>query len=380
MSVHFVTGATGAVGGAVVARLLEDPHAEVFALVRAPDADAARARLSAELDVPAADRPRVVALPGDAERPRFGLADADHARLVAGCTRIIHCAGAVRMNLPLEAARRAAVESARHVIALARELAAAGHLDKVDMVSTVGVAGRAHRLLPETWVGAAHPFHNTYEQAKAEAEQLAHEAIIDGLPLTVHRPSMVVGDSRTGRTRHFQIFYYLVEFLSGRRTRGVFPNLGDARLDTVPMDVVAEAIVRSSGSAGTVGRILHLCAGPREAIPLRRLQALIAERLRARGERVPAARYVPAAAFRALARTIGLVSSRRMRAALATLPVFLAYLETGQAFDDTQSSRWLREAGIALPPPGDYLPRVLDYYWDTRALRASDTPPERRHA
>ena len=365
----------------MIARLLEEPDAQVIALVRAGDDATAATRLAAEAGLAPGSMARVTALAGDAEQPRFGLEAPAYAALAARATHVIHCAGAVRMNLPLAAARQAAVESARHVLALARDLAAAGRLAKVEMVSTVGVAGRAHRLLTETWVGAAHAFHSTYEQAKAEAEQLAREAIDAGLPLTVHRPSMVVGDSRTGRARHFQVFYYLVEFLSGRRTRGVFPRLGAARLDTVPVDVVAEAIVRSSRSAATGGRILHLCAGPRDAIALERLQGLVAERLRLRGERVPRARFVPVATFRALARALGLVSSRRMRAALATLPVFLDYLATGQAFDDTQTRRWLREEGIVLAPPEDYLPRVLDYYWDARAERAGIAhDAQRRHA
>ena len=52
-----------------------------------------------------------------------------------------------------------------------------------------------------------------------------------GLPATIHRPSMVVGDSQTGKVIHFQVFYHLCEFLSGRRTLGIVPDTGDAALD-----------------------------------------------------------------------------------------------------------------------------------------------------
>ena len=120
--------------------------------------------------------------------------------------------------------------------------------------------------LPERWITESREYHNTYEQAKAEAEVLVARGVAEGLPITVHRPSMVVGDSRTGDVMRFQIFYHLVEFLSGRRTFGFFPAFGATRLDIVPVDYVANAVVWSSGRQDTVGRILHLCAGPEESL------------------------------------------------------------------------------------------------------------------
>ena len=373
MKIAFVTGGTGVVGSAVVARLLADPEMRVLALVRAASPLAAAARLDATLaalnvlERTGTGAARIRALAGDAEQPRFGLNARDYEELATNCTHLIHCAGAVRMNLPLAAARRSAIDSVRNGLQLARSLADAGKLAKVEVVSTVGVAGREHRLLREHWVGAENRFHNTYEQAKAEAEQLVHEAVRAGLPVSVHRPSMVVGDSQTGHTLHFQVFYYLVEFLSGRRTRGFFPELGAARLDIVPVDFVAEAIVRSSGSQATIGRILHLCAGPTDALSLRRLQAIVHDRLLARGEKVPKARYLSHGVFRAATRALRLIADTRTRAALDTLPVFLDYLHTDQAFENVRTVDWLREAGITPPRAEDYLFRVLDYYFSEKA-------------
>lgn len=359
MTTCFVTGATGAIGGAVVARLLEDPGMRVIALVRADSPRAAASRLDRIIEASA----RLRAVRGDVELPRMGLSDADHDSLVAGCSHVIHCAGAVRMNLPLAAARRAAVDAARNVLQLGRALADAGRLEKIELVSTVGVAGRAHRLLQEDWVGAEHSFHNSYEQAKAEAEQVAHEGVRAGLPLTVHRPSMVVGHSQTGAALHFQVFYFLAEFLSGRRTRGFFPQFGAARLDTVPVDFVAEAIVRSSSSKENTGKILHLCAGPQDALTLQRLQSVVQAALAALGRRAPKPRYVPRRVFRAAVAALQLFADARQRSALATLPVFLDYLETDQAFENARSVDWMRRQGIPVPRAEDYLPRVLEFYF-----------------
>ena len=375
MKAYFVLGATGSVGSAVVARLLSDPQSRVFALVRAASSSAAAGRLDTALaalgvrDRVSTDGGRLHVLVGDVEQPRLGLSTADYNLLSTNCSHIIHCAGVVRMNLPLAAARRATVDAVQNVLEFAQSQKRAGLLKKVEIVSTVGVAGRESRLLREEWVGANHEFHNTYEQAKAEAEQLVHDAVLNGLPVTVHRPSMVVGDSRTGHTLHFQIFYFIVEFLSGRRTRGFFPDFGAARLDIVPVDFVAEAIVRSNQSNITNGKILHLCVGPRGAVPLRRLLAFVHDSLAARGERLPKPRYVSRRLFQMLATGLRLLVDARTRAALATLPIFLDYLDTDQAFDNLRTAAWLKDEGVAIPPIEDYLPRVLDFYFALKRQR-----------
>jgi thioester reductase-like protein len=364
-----------------VARLLDDPEMRVLALVRAASPHAAIERLDQTLaalgakERAATDTGRIRALAGDAEQPRFGLGAPEYDELATRCTHLIHCAGAVRMNLPLGAARRSAIDSVGNVLRLAQRLADRGTLAKVEVVSTVGVAGRDNRLLREDWVGADHRFHNTYEQAKAEAEQAAHEAVLAGVPVSVHRPSMVVGHSQTGQVLRFQVFYYLVEFLSGRRTGGILPEFGAARLDIVPVDFVAEAIVRSSASRATIGRILHVCAGPNQSLSLRRLQAIVHDRLAARGEVVPKPRYLSPRLFRAATGALRLFADAKARAALDTLPVFLDYLDTDQAFDNSLTVEWLKQEGITPPRAEDYLSRVLDFYFSAKSRARTERMP-----
>lgn len=138
---------------------------------------------------------------------------------MASCARSAptssHAAGSVRMNLPFEQVRHGSVDSARHILELAEECKKIRQGVKVEFVSTVGVAGRRPGVLPESWIteprafqNEPRAFHNTYEQAKAEAEAeagwLVRQAVEEqGLPVTVHRPNMMVEDSRTGKIIHF---------------------------------------------------------------------------------------------------------------------------------------------------------------------------------
>ncbi len=362
---YFITGATGAIGSALIPILLQDPETRVTLLLRAASPEDLEGRLQSLYrfwQIDPADtslRQRVRALRGDVTLPDFGLESADLRTLAAECTHIVHSAGNVRMNLPIEDARRSAVDSTRQIIALARRCA---RLAKIEFVSTVGVGGRTHGVVPEEWLTGARSFHNTYEQAKAEAEEVVRVELDNRLPTTVHRPSMVVGDSRNGRIIHFQVFYHLCEFLSGRRTFGLAPNFGGARLDIVPADYVAGVIAWSSRSASSRGRIIHSCSGPALALSLNPLRERVRKAFSLAGRRLPPLINLPTGAFTALLSAASLLMPADARRAVRTLPVFLDYLATEQTFANQRSQQLLSDAGLAVPAPEQYLQQVLGYY------------------
>ena len=377
MKRYFVTGATGVVGSSLVPVLLRDPGARLSLLIRAGNADELSGRLEtlcrfwgvAPDDV--ATRSRVEALAGDTTLPRLGLAEGTYRALAEGCTHIVHAAGLVRMNLPLEEARRSAVGSAHNVVALARACPA---LRKLDFVSTVGVGGRLPQAIPERWLTEQREFHNTYEQAKAEAEDfLREETMRQPLPLTVHRPSMVVGDSRDGRVIGFQVFYFLCEFLSGRRTFGLYPDFGDARLDIIGCDIVAEAIAAAGDDPQTVGRILHLCSGPQDALCIEDLKHAVRDAFSTRGIPVPGDRVLPRRWYARLARLGARIAPPDLRKALSALPIYLDYLADSQEFENGEFTAWLAERGRRRPAPAAYLCKVLDHYL---AMRYDAQSPE----
>jgi thioester reductase-like protein len=366
MNTYFVTGATGVVGSTLVRVLLQAPQTRVRLLVRARTASELAARLEKLFDfwdIPRGDadtRSRVEGLAGDATAPHLGLDDGVYRSLSASCTHVIHAAGLVRMTLPVAEARRAAVDSVRNVVALAR---ACARLTKLDVVSTVGVGGRLRRTIPERWLDEPRTFHNTYEQAKAEAEDFLREQSVQSpLPLTVHRPSMVVGDSRDGRVLSFQVFYFLCEFLSGRRTFGLYPDFGDARLDIIGCDLVAGAIVAASEDPRTIGRVFHLCSGPKDAPRIADLRLAVRKAFSEQGLSVPVDRMLPLRAYAALAALAARFAPSQARKALSTLPIYLDYLADGPTFEDTSFRQWLVERGLTRPAPMEYVRRVLDFY------------------
>ncbi|QSA95698.1 SDR family oxidoreductase [Methylococcus sp. EFPC2] len=373
MSTYFITGATGVVGSALVPVLLENPGHSVSLLIRAESS----ARLHQRLDDLFAYwnwghdkhdlRARVHPIAGDVCLPRFGISPDNYAELARACTHIVHCAGKVQMNLPLEEARASAIDSARNVVDLARASMVNGQFNKVEFVSTIGVSGRMGGLVPETWITKPRRFHNSYEQAKAEAELYIQDQADRGLRVTVHRPSMVVGNSVTGEIIHFQVFYHLCEFLSGKRTFGVFPHLGESCLDVIPADIVARAIAWASKCEETSGRILHLCSGPTGSIRLTDLRTQVRAAFQEYGETLPFLSLgLPTGVFRASLPILRMLASDKMKRALNALPIFLDYLAESQQFENENSKALLSGAGIEIPAINSYLDKMLSFYLSNR--------------
>lgn len=359
MNRYLVTGATGVVGSAFVERLLRETKDSAMLVIRTKrDVNPAERldalfrfwQLGAAGEADARKRVKVIA--GDTEQPKLGLSAQDWKMATKAATHVVHSAAIVKMNLPLEAARKAAVASVESVLSFAREAKA---LKKVELVSTVGIGGRRAQVLEENWLETPRGFHNTYEEAKAAAEVVAHAGLDEGLPLTVLRPSMVVGDSRSGKIIAPQIFSYLCEFLTGTRVHGVFPPLTRARLDVVPVDWVTKLLLVSSQTPSWVGQVLHACSGT-AAVPLVELRERVHRIATAHGRRVLNRVTLPLDAFKK-ARTLGDLLGAKKTSQL--LDILLAYLEDDQRFANTKTLELAKSVGLTLPHPSTYLDTVL---------------------
>ncbi len=373
MKTYFVTGSTGVIGSALIPLLLQDNNTEVELLIRADDDKQLDDRLQALINFWGYKKDekeilnRIRTIRGDMSLLCFGMIPEEYEKLCSKCTNIIHSAGNVKMNLPIEKALNCSVDSTRNIIALARECKSNGQLKKVDFISTVGVGGKNRDLIREEWITNERLFHNTYEEAKAEAETYIYNEIKDGMPITVHRPSMVVGGSITGKIIHFQIFYHLCEFLSGRRTFGITPRITDMYLDTIPVDYAAKAIAWSSKQTSTIGKILHLCSGPNQSISIPVLKENIQKIFKSFGEKFPKPVCIPLNLFRASLPITAFFASQKTKRAIKTLPVFFDYLGEKQSFECTNTRAILEPEGIKIPDVNKYLEAILGYYLKNRA-------------
>ena len=364
-----ITGATGFVGREVLSRYLERTDAEVYALVRADDAAAADERLREGLrsatGTGVADSDRLVAVPGDVQKADLGLPAADRDRLASKVGKVIHSAASVSFTLPLDESRAINVEGTRNVVEFAGSCARNGGLERLCYVSTAYVAGTHEGEFGEDDLDVGQDFRNAYEQSKFEAEQIIRDHDGD-LPVQIVRPSIVVGERRSGWTGSFNVLYApLKAFVRGRLP--ALPAERDAPVDVVPVDYVADAIFELSAHGdGGDDRTYHLVAG-RDATTVGRLVGLAAERVQRRAPRLLPPRLYRALMHPLLVRT----GPERRRQALRQMEVFFPYFTAHVVYSDERSRGRLGRSGIAPGAVEGYFGRLIDFAQRARWGRAA---------
>ena len=364
-----ITGATGFLGVQLVRELLaRHPEARLALLIRdRAGRDGARqtGQQRADLIVPPEERSRVQVYSGDVGQPNCGLEVGAYQRLAAEATRVIHSAATVRFDHTIDEAREINVEGTRRVLDFA---AAAPQLKSVTYVGTAYVAGERTGLVMEDELAVGQRYRNSYEQSKAEAEALVRSRL-ESLPGVILRPSIIVGDSRTGATSSFKMMYWPLKIYSRRLWRTV-PGFPDAVLDIVPVDYVAASVARLAFDEAALGSTVHLCAGPKGSATIAQIARRAAEYFE-----VPEPRYVDPKFFFAAVRPLLFAALwGRKRRVLRDGRAYRDYFSMRMQFDTTNAERLLEPVGLRPPPVLEYLDRLFHYCvaseWGRKAVAA----------
>lgn len=346
-----VTGATGFLGVQLVRELLErQPNVQLALLIRDRAGQSGQQR--ADSFIPAADRVRVRVFSGDVSQPNCGLDSSAYANLLAETTRVIHSAATVRFDHSLEEARHINVEGTRHILDFA---GGARQIRSFAYVGTAYVAGERSDLIRENELAVGQSYRNTYEQTKAEAEALV-QSRLGSLPGVILRPSIIVGDSRTGVTSSFKMMYWPLKIYARGLWRTV-PGYPDAVLDIVPVDFVAKSVAQLLFDEAALGSTVHLCAGQRGSATIQQVAARAMEYFNG-----PEPRYVDPKFFFAIVRPLLFLSLwGRKRRVLRDGRAYRDYFTMRMQFDTSNAERLLLPAGVSPPLVLDYLDRLFHY-------------------
>jgi thioester reductase-like protein len=260
---------------------------------------------------------------------------------------IFHLAAIYDLNVARDVAVRVNVEGTRNVNKFAGSLPRLRHY---HYVSTCYVAGKRKGVIYEHELQHDAGFRNYYEETKYLAENEV-DALKSELPVTIHRPAVVCGDSQTGETAKYDGIYYLIHYLLKRPSLLSIFNIGniDVSLNLVPVDFVVEAMSALAHDPLSVSKTVQL-ADP-NPLTTRELFNTIARSIAGKAASITLpASLVQASLMLPLAPKI------------TDLPhSAVPYFFLKQTYDTTEATRLLAPHGISCPPFESYVKVIADY-------------------
>jgi long-chain acyl-CoA synthetase len=367
-----LTGANGFVGTQIARLLLQNKEVTLLALIRAANAEEGARRLARdwwdwpELVDAISGRVRVVC--GDVCSPYFGLKDAEYAALVESVTHIIHTAADWRL-VSLEEIRKTNVQGTENVLEFAREANKHGRFEHLSHISTAYVAGGRTGVVSENDLTDEYGFFSNYERSKYEGELLV-QAARNEFPVSVFRPSMIVGDSHTGEIKTFNTFYYPLKlYLAGKRR--FMPVSRSLKINTVPVDYVAEAVSKLTFDPQAAGLTFHLVAPHDSLLTVGDLLEIVQKWARKElGIKLPRPICIPmsASSMKAVIR-LQRVFQKNNRKISDALIALAPYFSENRQLQRTNTDRLL---GTYSPEWKEIVPHLLEYAAYNSFLHRSD--------
>lgn len=365
MSQHFfITGGTGLVGKSLLPRILKTfPQSTITLLARGEDEEDAAERvreiaqhIEDEEGIADATK-RIDGMRGDVGLDHCGLATAQVERIAKEATHIIHGAATIRFDHPIDEARALNCGGTRRLLAIAHMCAEKGKLKRFVYIGSSSVSGQRGGYIYEHELEMGQRFFNTYEQSKNESERIVRNNF-DKIPCTVFRPSIIIGDSRTGKTSSFNVIYIPLRLVQKGMLTYV-PGTPDTLMDLVPIDWVDDAMVHILSKEESVGKVFHITAGEKRAA---RLDEVV----------VAAVNYFDKYTPLKHSRNMEFISREeyekrraamrgREDALMSQLDTLLPYVTVNRLFDSANADALLAGSGIEFPLFRNYSDRIFEY-------------------
>ena len=202
-----MTGFPGFLGSALLPRILRRTDGEALCLVQAKFAALAEQRVEELVAADGELRGRIHLIEGDITTPGLGVDAGCAARRDARRGTSQRCTtwrSARAWRCASTSTERATCSTRSSTVRTWNAFTTSARAMSAD--ATPGPFAE-----DDLEVGA--PFNNYYEETKHLAEVDVRRRMAAGLPATIYRPSIVVGDSRTGETQKYDGPYFIMQWL-----------------------------------------------------------------------------------------------------------------------------------------------------------------------
>jgi thioester reductase-like protein len=342
----FLTGFPGFIATRLVERLATS-ESQFYLLVQSDLIDRAMEEIEEIADFTKTPLENFVIVEGDITMPDLGITGSDRETIEFETTDVFHLAAAYDLAVARDTAFAVNLEGTINVNALVSRMA---NLRRYNYVSTCYVAGKREGRILETELEQSAGFRNFYEETKYLAE-MEVERLKAKLPVTIYRPSVVVGDSITGETVKYDGIYYLIAYLRKAPYILRVINVGNkgVRLNLVPVDFVVDAIAALSKDKKAVGKTVAL-ADPAPLTTAELFDVIALELSGRKSEFTPPPKWVEWSLKKDL-------SPR-----LTGLPTHgVPYFFVSQTYDTAVAEGLLARHNIACPRFDQYARNLLDF-------------------
>jgi NAD(P)-dependent dehydrogenase (short-subunit alcohol dehydrogenase family) len=349
---YFVTGATGFIGRHLVERLLAR-EGDVYVLVREGSAEKLDRWRGQE---------RVKPVFGDLSHPQLGIDDSAREQL-QGVDHFFHLAAIY--DITADETRNALlnVGGTQNAVDLANALSA----KCFHHMSSIAVAGSYDGHFTEDDFDEGQDLPTPYHRTKYESEKLVRERVQG--PWRAYRPSLVVGNSKTGEMDKIDGPYYF--FKAIQKLRHALPqwfplvSLEFGRTNIVPVDYVAAVVDHIAHLDGLDRQAFHVvdpkppksgdvmntfanaAHAPHAVMRVdKKLTDMLPKGVLSYAMKIPALQGIK----RSFLADLGIPEEAIQNAELRT------------RFDARDTQRALADSGIELPPLDSYATKLWDYW------------------
>lgn len=247
----FMTGATGFLGKLLLKKYLPDER-EIFLLTQEKFRPAMEEFLDAQ-NRAGTMKATVRMVDGDITAPGLGLPRGDAEEILEMTSIAYHLAAAYRLDLPRDIGYLINVDGTRNTLDF---LEKAPNLRRFGYFSTTAIAGGHSGPYNETDFDVGQRHSNFYTETKFEAEKLVRERT-GKIPATIFRPTIIVGDSRTGEMEKIDGPYYAFIMIS-RRLHLVMQKSPGVPCNIEPADFVIDAVFAIMNRPDAAGLTVHI--------------------------------------------------------------------------------------------------------------------------
>ncbi len=358
----FFTGFPGFLGSELIRELLgKHANLRVICLIQEKFLELAKNHRNQFLSEIA---DRIEFIVGDLTLPDLGLSSEFLKERTSEIKQIFHLAAIYDLNVREDLAMKVNWEGTKNTLAFANRCT---NLERFHYVSTCYVSGRNQGVFKESDLIHQNQFNNFYESSKYLAEVEVQYAMKSGLPVTIYRPGVVVGDSKTGETQKFDGPYFVLQWLlRNPQSFALLPTIythdcdfNQSHLDLVPSDFVIQGIAYLSQLSESCGEVFQLAdPQPLKVVDiLAEFEKILEKKIYSASLPLWLARaalkYIPG-----LEKWLGIPHSA------------LNYFAHPTHYDTSNTLKFLRGTSIEIPQLSHYLPTLVDYMKKNRHIRS----------